>query len=136
MCLKRKTTKTSLYPVNLKMVNGRRALVYDLLRGVPHHREECFLGICELVGCFLTDDAEHVFEKLSHGEVLDIERESSGHLAVKRKNGTMLGYIPHADAYIPIRLISRSIASFCRLEAKGMQGASLRLAVSVYCIYK
>jgi len=128
---------TEFYPINFKLLNDRKELVYSVFRKVKPHKGG-FISVCKLDGSFLCDDCESLFASLEIGEPLSIvKRDGKGKricqpLEVKRKNGEVIGSIPYTESVIPNLLISRGINVIAYLEIKEYASEILNLAVSVY----
>lgn len=125
------------YPINFKLLDDRKELVYNVFRAVEPHKGG-FISVCRLDGSFLCDDCESLFASLRTGEPLSVVMcDNKGKhicrpLEVKRKNGEVIGTLPYTESIIPNLLAARGINVTAYLEIKEFSSDILNLAVSVY----
>ena len=117
------------------MIRDSRRMVFRCFRRLPKVENEDFIGFCELMGCFIVEDARRIFDELIHGEILSLSLDETKHFSVKRSDGTELGYIPRGESALLKKMYQLGFDLFTHIEAKELKGDSLALAVSLYTKY-
>ena len=127
--------KSSLYPVTLKLVRNDIKTVNEIFKKVCPHKGG-FIGVCELKGCFAWENVGETFDSLELGETLIAVKNKNARsfqpLDVIRYDGTLLGYLPYAESFVPNLILKNGLKVYCYVEAKEFNGGMPAVAVSIY----
>lgn len=123
------------YPLNLNFIENRLEEAEKVFKKQKPHKGG-FVGLEILEGIFPNGNEKELFDDLSFGEKLTIEKDQTSKtvtpLEVKREDGEIIGYLQFSTSVLLTALIKRGIKCFCFVEAKGEKGGLPSVAVSVY----
>lgn len=129
--------KKKLYPITISMLRDHSDMIPEIFLAARPHKG-AFLGVSELDGSFLCDNAKEIFESFQLGEKLyvSVDRESKisvPPLSVYREDKTFLGTLPYGASIFPNLLLKRGVNIWCHAEAASFDNDLLSIAVSIYC---
>ncbi len=125
------------YPIDFATFEQTPEKLREIFLDLRPH-DGTYIGVSELDGAFLSDSVGELFELMQIGDSLTVAPDndmklSNPTLAVSRKDGSVIGYLPFQASLLPNMLSRRGLSIFAFLEAKRFDGGIPRYLVSIYC---